>query len=151
MDDGRRLVVGGGVAGFGLGAVVDVHLFHHVLQTHHLLSNYRDPGTVAGLRWNVLWDGVFALAMLAVAGAGAAVVWRTANLSPEPLSTRRLVGSVLVGAGAFNLFDGVVDHYLLGLHHVVHGTAHWDPHWVVGSLLLLAGGAAVLSASDGGR
>ena len=146
MDDRDRLLVGGSVAGFGLGAVVDVHLFHHVLQTHHLLSNYRDPGTLSGLRWNVFWDGVFSLAMVAVAGVGAAVVWRTANLADEPLSTRRLVGSVLVGAGLFNLFDGVVDHYLLGLHHVVHGTTRWDPHWVVGSVLLLAGGLAVLRA-----
>jgi uncharacterized membrane protein len=151
MDDRGRLLVGGSVAGFGLGAVADVHVFHHLLQTHHLLSNYRGPGTLSGLRWNVFWDGAFALAMLAVAGVGAGLAWRAANRADEPLSARRLVGSVLVGAGLFNLFDGVVDHYVLELHHVVHGTSRWDPHWVVGSVLLLAGGVAVLGAGDNGR
>ena len=147
MDERRSLLVGGTVVGFGFGAVLDVAVFHHVLQTHHLLSNYRDPGTLAGLQWNVFWDGVFSLAMLAVTVVGAAVVWRAVNRAREPLSTTRLVGAVLVGAGLFNLFDGVVDHYVLSLHHVVHGTSHWDPHWVLASVLLLAGGVAILRAS----
>ena len=148
MDERRSLLVGGTAFGFGLGAVVDVVVFHHVLQTHHLLSNYRDPGTLSGLQWNLFWDGVFSLAMLAVTVAGAAVVWRTVNRASAPLSTTRLVGAVLVGAGLFNLFDGVVDHYVLSLHHVVHGTSHWDPHWVLASVLLLAGGAVILRAGE---
>ncbi|WP_135533870.1 DUF2243 domain-containing protein [Halostella pelagica] len=151
MGERGRLVFGGAVAGFGLGGVLDVLVFHHLLGTHHLLSNYRDPGTLSGLQWNVFWDGAFALAMLAVAVAGSAVAWGTANRSDEPLSPRRLVGSALVGAGLFNLFDGTVDHYVLELHHVVHGTTHWDPHWVLASVLLLAGGAAVLGAGENSR
>ena len=147
MDERRSLLVGGAVAGFGLGALLDVLVFHHLLQTHHLLSNYRDPGTLAGLQWNLFWDGVFSLGVLAVAAVGAAVVWRTVNRATEPLSTTRLAGAVLVGAGLFNLFDGVVDHYVLSLHHVVHGTSRWDPHWVLASVLLLAGGVAILRAS----
>ncbi|PSP23775.1 DUF2243 domain-containing protein, partial [Halobacteriales archaeon QH_10_65_19] len=34
FGDHERILLGGGVFGFGLGAVGDVALFHHVLQWH---------------------------------------------------------------------------------------------------------------------
>ncbi|WP_122088247.1 DUF2243 domain-containing protein [Halalkalicoccus subterraneus] len=140
----RSILLWGGVFGFGLGALLDVILFHQILQTHHLLSGFYDPLTYDGLRTNVMFDGLFSLSMLAIAGVGAAVLWRTVNRANRPLSSLALVGASLVGAGVFNLFDGVVDHYLLGLHDVLHGTEVWNPPWVVVSLLLLGAGLAVL-------
>ena len=53
----RQLLLWGGVAGAGLGASVDVILFHLITGHHHLLSNRVDPGTAAGLRQNVVYDG----------------------------------------------------------------------------------------------
>lgn len=143
----RRALLGGGLFGLGLGAAVDVALFHHVLQWHHLLSARIDPTTVAGLRRNLVADGAFTLVTLAALTAGAAVAWRAANRSPAPLSSVRLLGAVLVGVGAFNLFDGVVDHYLLDLHDVVQHTGALNPHWVGASLLLLGAGLLVLGRS----
>jgi len=142
---GRRwLLVGGLLLGVGVGAVVDVLLFHLVLQQHHLLSGRVDPGTASGLARNVRYDGLFSLGMLAVAALGFASAWRGLNAADRRRSPVGFAGSLLLGAGLFNLFDGVVDHYLLGLHDVVHGTARWNPHWVGVSLLLLAAGGLVL-------
>ncbi|MEM4780325.1 MAG: DUF2243 domain-containing protein [Halalkalicoccus sp.] len=140
----RSLLLWGGVFGFGLGALIDVVIFHQILQTHHLLSGVYDPLTYDGLRTNVMFDGLFSLVMLAIALVGATMLWRTANRATRALSSLTVVGSALVGAGAFNVFDGVVNHYLLDIHNVVHGTEAWNPHWVVVSLLMLVAGLLVL-------
>lgn len=133
------------LVGVGLGAALDVAVFHLVLQWHHLLSATHPPGTLDGLRTNVYYDGLFALCALAVAAVGAAVAWRGLNRATQPHPPIRALGAVLVGAGAFNVFDGVVDHYVLDLHDVVHGSGALNPHWVGASLLLL--GVGVLLAT----
>lgn len=149
VDDHRRsLLLWGGVLGFGLGALVDVMIFHQVFQTHHLLSGFYDPLTYDGLRTNVMFDGLFSLAMLAITGVGMVMLWRTANSAARPLPSLVVVGAGLVGAGVFNVYDGIVDHYLLGLHDVVHGTEAYNPHWVVVSVLMLGAGLAVLWLAD---
>jgi uncharacterized membrane protein len=144
----RALLLWGGVFGFGLGAVLDVVVFHQILQTHHLLSSVYDPRTYDGLRTNVMFDGLFSLTMLLIAGLGAVMLWRTVNHAREPLSGLVVVGASLVGAGVFNVFDGTVDHYLLGIHDVVHGTEAWNPPWVLVSLLMLGAGLLALWVAD---
>jgi uncharacterized membrane protein len=134
----------GVTTGFGLGAVIDVVMFHLILQQHHLLSGYIDPQTDGGLRANVLYDGMFLLVMLAVMFLGLAMLWRWANGTSNRVSNTFLSGTVLVGAGVFNVFDGVVSHYVLGIHDVVHETSIWNPHWVVVSLVLLGVGTGLI-------
>ncbi|AEH37795.1 DUF2243 domain-containing protein [Halopiger xanaduensis] len=145
----RRLLLAGGTIGFGFGAVLDVVIFHQILQTHHLLSGFYDPYTYDGVRTNVMFDGLFTAGMLAITAIGFAMLWRVVNGTDARLSTRALVGSTVLGAGAFNVFDGIVDHYVLDLHNVVHGTEAWNPHWVVVSVLMLGLGAIILRSADG--
>lgn len=145
----RRLLLWGGTAGFGFGAVVDVVVFHLILQHHHLLSGYVDPHTYEGLRSNVQYDGLFLALMLGVAGVGLVMLWRTVNRARVELSSLFLGGAVLVGTGLFNVFDGTVNHYLLDAHDVVHDTEAWNPHWIAVSLLLLAAGLGLLYLADG--
>lgn len=145
LDDHRTVLLGGGVFGVGFGAVLDVALFHLFLQWHHLLSARIDPTTMDGLRRNLVFDGAFSLAALGVALVGGALVWRGVNGSPDSHPTVRLVGAVLAGVGAFNVFDGVVDHYVLHLHDVVHGSRALNPHWIGASLLVLGVGVLVLT------
>jgi uncharacterized membrane protein len=54
---------------------------------------------------------------------------------------RYLVGGALLGWGAFNVVEGIVDHHLLNLHHVRPGENEllWD-------LAFLAWGAAMAVA-----
>lgn len=140
----RSLILWGGTIGFGFGALIDVFVFHLIFQHHHILSGIYDPTTYEGLRTNVMMDGIFSTVMLGIMIVGAALLWRTVNRAEQPLSTLTLGGSVLVGMGVFNVFDGVVNHYVLDLHNVVHGTEVWNPHWVVVSVVLLGVGVLVL-------
>ena len=140
----RSFLLGSATLGFGFGALLDVLVFHLVLQWHHLLSDRIPAGSLVGLRANIYYDGVFSLAMVGVMAVGAALVWRALNRSSESHSAVRAVGGLLVGAGLFNVFDGIVDHYVLNIHDAVHGTQAFNPHWVGASLLILGVGILVL-------
>ncbi|WP_440769288.1 DUF2243 domain-containing protein [Natronorubrum sp. DTA28] len=144
----RRLLLSGGTIGFGFGAVVDVVIFHLTLQAHHLFSGFYDPYSLDGLRTNVMFDGLFLLAMLSIMVVGFGLLWRVVNGTDRRFSTLSLVGSVVVGMGVFNVIDGVVSHYVFDLHNVVHGTEAWNPPWLVVSVLMLALGLVILRAAD---
>ncbi|ELY92535.1 DUF2243 domain-containing protein [Natrialba taiwanensis] len=145
----RRLGLAGGTIGFGFGAVIDTVVFHLTFQTHHLLSGYYDPYSLDGLRTNVMFDGLFLVATLGITLVGLGLLWRLVNGTAERFSTRYLLGAIVVGAGVFNVYDGIVDHYVLDLHNVVHGTEAWNPPWILVSVLLLVLGLGLLRTADG--
>ncbi|MFC4360105.1 DUF2243 domain-containing protein [Halobium salinum] len=152
MDDQtRRGLVGAGVFGFGVSGLVDVLVLHLVFQWHHLVSNVVSPATLSGLRTNLVADGLFSVAMLVVALAGAGVVWRAERRAVDPLPARALAGAALFGLGTFDVFDVVVNHWLLGLHHAVGMDGAYDPHWFVVSLLLAAAGVLVYRNAEVSR
>ncbi|HEX3257561.1 MAG TPA: DUF2243 domain-containing protein [Pseudonocardia sp.] len=64
------------------------------------------------------------------------------------LHVRRFVGGLLVGAGAFQLYDGLVQHKLLGLHQIRYDVAllPYDLVWnITAGVLLVVGAALVLT------
>jgi uncharacterized membrane protein len=130
--------------GIGLGGFLDGIVLHQILQWHHMLS---DEGccpeqTVAGLEDNTLADGLFHLFAWVCVAVAVVTLWRGARRG-ETLPGRVLAGLVLAGWGAFNLVEGVVDHQLLGLHHVREGDSEiaFDVGFLVfGALLLAVGG-----------
>jgi uncharacterized membrane protein len=140
--EGRRtqLTWAGLLLGIGLGGFFDGIVLHQILQWHHLLSSHGDfpVTTVAGLRVNTLWDGLFHAATYAATVAGLVLLW----------STPELIGLLLMGWGGFNLVEGLVDHQLLGIHHV-NETAPpeqwiwWDVGFLVWGALMLLGGWAL--------
>ena len=130
--------------GVGLGGFVDGIVLHQVLQWHHMLtSEGRYPATtVGGLEVNTLWDGLFhastwiftALGLFLLARAVAhGVAW----------SKRMLLGLILAGWGTFNLVEGVVDHHILGIHHVKADVPILDLAFLALGALLLVGGLAL--------
>ena len=134
--------------GIGLGAFVDGIVLHQVLQWHHMLSARptTQPDTVAGLQANVVADGLFHLGALIAATAGLFILlreWRLGRLAP-PWGTH--IGMALAGWGTFNVIEGLVNHHLLGVHHVRDDIASpqaWDLGFLVISAVLLAGGLRV--------
>ena len=59
---------------------------------------------------------------------------------------RALIAGALVGAGAFQLYDGTVQHKLLGLHQIRYGVdlTVYDWTWNVVALIILVAGAMLL-------
>ncbi|MFC5731394.1 MULTISPECIES: DUF2243 domain-containing protein [Nocardioides] len=131
--------------GLGLGGFLDGIVLHQILQWHHMVSHVEDypTNTVAGLEVNTLADGFFHLAswLFVVAASVAAIKsWRDDRLAP---SWTFHVGLVLAGWGIFNVVEGVVDHHILGLHHVrddVGSPLAWDIGFLMFGALLILGG-----------
>jgi uncharacterized membrane protein len=131
--------------GLGLGGFIDGIVLHQILQWHHMVSHVDDypVTTLAGLEANTLADGFFHLAtwFLVLAGSVTAITaWRQGRLAP---TWSFHFGLVLAGWGAFNLMEGLIDHQLLGVHHVrddLGAPLSWDIGFLVlGALLIGAG------------
>ncbi|WP_336921618.1 DUF2243 domain-containing protein [Aquipuribacter sp. SD81] len=119
--------------GLGLVAGLDQVVFHQLLGWHTLY----DLSTPLASR---LWEGVLHSASLVLV-VGAAT-WGLLLSRRPGWSWRRWWAGVLVGGGAFQLFDGVVHHKVLGLHQVRYGVdlLPYDLAWdLAGVALLLAG------------
>jgi uncharacterized membrane protein len=136
--------------GLGLGGFIDGILLHQVLQWHHMLSAVDDypVSTLAGLEVNTLADGVFHLAtwlFVLAASVMTIAMWRQGRLAP---SWSFHFGLVLAGWGIFNIVEGLVDHQILGVHHVrddLGGPLLWDLAFLGLGALLLVGGWALHS------
>ena len=146
-NDERRFKIGGVLLGVGLGGFLDGIVLHQLLQWHHMLTGTSDhpSTTVAGLEANTLWDGLFHVSTWLAAFAGLLLV-TGAMRAGHRAAARRLLGLLLIGWGGFNLVEGIVDHHLLGIHHVrddVGAPLGWDLAFLAFGALLLAGGLAL--------
>ncbi len=113
------ITTAGVVLGLGLGGFFDGIVLHQVLQWHHMLTANRPPTSVGNLELNTLWDGLFHTATYAFTLAGLFLLWRAIRTTNSLPPARTLVGALLMGWGTFNLVEGIVDHHLLGIHHVL--------------------------------
>jgi len=131
--------------GIGLGGFIDGIVLHQILQWHHMLTSTgsHPSTTVAGLEANTLADGFFHLATWVIVMVGTTLAirdWQRGRFAPP---WRAHVGNLLGGWGAFNLVEGLIDHELLGIHHVrddLGGPIGWDVGFLVfGALLVVIG------------
>jgi uncharacterized membrane protein len=138
------LKVFGLLFGLGLGGFVDGIVLHQILQWHHMVSDVsRYPmNTIAGLEVNTLADGFFHLAtwVLVLAGSIAAITtWRGAPGTQLEV----LLRTGPDGWGIFNVMEGLIDHQILGVHHVpddLGGPRSWDIGFLIfGGLLIVTG------------
>ena len=142
----RPLIAAATLLGVGLGGFVDGIVLHQLLQLHNMLSAVRPPNTVVNLEINMFWDGLFHAFTWCVTALGLAMLWRAGLRGDVPWSTRTFVGSLLFGWGLFNVVEGVIDHHLLHLHHVVEGPNHlpYDLAFLGASVVLTVVGLAVI-------
>jgi uncharacterized membrane protein len=133
----RRLVLSGLLLGAGAMGAVDEIVFHQLLHWHHF---YDRAGGAAGL----VSDGLLHAATWSATVAGLALladVRRQRAFSPVGWW-----GAVLLGAGGFQTWDGVVDHKVLRVHQVRYGVdlTGYDLLWTGAGVLLLLAGALLL-------
>src|SRR3954464_213143 len=122
--------------GIGLGGFFDGIALHQLLQWHHMVSSWYPVNTLENLELNTRWDGMFHSATYIFVVVGLFLLWRKAQTHRLYWSTRLLFGTMLLGFGLFNTIEGIVDHHLLGIHHVneIVPRAEWAI-WDVGFTL----------------
>ncbi|MBG6218764.1 putative membrane protein [Arthrobacter sp. CAN_A6] len=131
--------------GLGFGGFIDGIVLHQILQWHHMVSDVdgHSVATVAGLEVNTLADGFFHIAtwLLVLAGSLTAVrAWQHGRAAP---SWSFQTGLMFMGWGIFNLVEGLINHQLLGVHHVrddLGSPLSWDVGLLIVGALLCVGG-----------
>ena len=133
-------MLSGVLLGLGVAGFVDETVFHQLLHWHHF---YDKSTPAAGL----VSDGLFHAFSWFATVAGLVLLVAARRAGPVPAA--RWWGALLVGTGAFQLYDGTVQHKLLGLHQIRYGVdvRPYDWAWNVVAVLLLVAGAALLARS----
>ncbi|WP_223703137.1 DUF2243 domain-containing protein [Sutcliffiella deserti] len=129
----KRNLWSGVLFGLGLIAFFDEFVFHQLLHWHHFYDkSTKDIGLVSdglfhAFSWFATIGGLFLFADLRRRHA----LWLT-----------RWWGGVLVGAGGFQLYDGIIQHKWMRIHQIryVENVLLYDIVWnVTASVLLIAG------------
>ncbi len=109
----RRLgpaILTGVLLGIGIAGFIDESLFHQLLQWHNFYW-------ATDQRGRILSDGLFHVGSTLILLWGAWRLWRD-RASWTPAHSRAILGGILIGAGGFNTYDGVVQHVILHFHLV---------------------------------
>lgn len=135
--------------GLGFGGFFDGIVLHQILQWHHMVSSAGyPPTTLTNLEINTVFDGLFHAATYVFLALGLAVLWRAGRRVPLEWRPRAVAGTILIGFGLFNLVEGMIDHQILGLHHVNETVPRaqwiwWDLGFLLWGAAMLAGGWAL--------
>ncbi len=135
--------------GLGLGGFFDGIVLHQALQWHHMLSTWYPINNLPNLELNTRWDGFFHSAAYVFVILGLFLFWRSAHTRHLPWSSKLLFGTLLLGWGLFNVVEGLVDHQILGVHHVNELVAldqrkYWDIGFLAWGAVMVAGGWTLL-------
>ncbi|HKF84656.1 MAG TPA: DUF2243 domain-containing protein [Candidatus Limnocylindrales bacterium] len=149
--EARAFLLPAVVLGVGLGGLLDGIVLHQVLQWHHMASAVDPPTSVDALHRNTLADGLFHVVAWLATLAGVVLLWRAAGIARARPSGAILVGGLLVGFAGFNLLEGVVDHLVLGVHHVREGpdAFAYDAAFLLVSAVLFVAGSAIVRRAVG--
>ncbi|KOU48960.1 DUF2243 domain-containing protein [Streptomyces sp. WM6378] len=130
----------GVLIGVGIAAFVDETVFHQLLHWHHFYDR-STPGV------GLVSDGLFhAFGWFAVVIG----LFMVADLRHRAgLVGRALAGGILTGMGAFQLYDGTVQHKLMKLHQIRYHVdlTPYDLTWNILAVLFLAIGVLLLRAA----
>lgn len=130
--------------GIGLVAFMDEVVFHQLLQWHHFfdLSTTRIGILSDGLLNSFAWfAAIFSLFLVAD-------LRRRNAFWPK-----KWIGAVILGAGIFQLFDGLINHKVLNLHQIRYDVnlLPYDLLWNIVAAALILIGLFILSKTRRSR
>jgi uncharacterized membrane protein len=93
-----------------------------------------------------LGDGLFHLFVWILNVIGISLLWRAGRRANTVLSGQLFTGSLLLGAGLFNLVEGTINHQILGIHHLKPGIHQglWDIGFLASGVLLIGVGLLLI-------
>ncbi|HLO86752.1 MAG TPA: DUF2243 domain-containing protein [Nostocaceae cyanobacterium] len=147
---GNKLLIAAGLfLGLGLGGFIDGILLHQILQWHHMISNIEPLTTISNIDLNMVWDGLFHAIDWILTVIGVILLWQAGGRGDTTWSSQMFSGAIFMGAGLFNVVEGLIDHHLLGLHHVKPGTHQlaWDLGFLALGLILVILGWVMIQRS----
>lgn len=130
----RRAARGAFALGFACSGFLDGILLHQILQWHHLLSGLTSSA-FNDLRYHVLADGLFHALMYIIGAVGVYWLYRSHRAGPIALPPKGVLRAWLLGFGTWHVADGVLSHWLLGLHRIKMDAdvpLAWDLAWFIG-------------------
>lgn len=145
-----NLIVAGILLGMGAAGFFDGIVLHQILQWHHMLSGVKPATAMPNFEVNTFWDGLFHALDYGLTVAGVTFLWRAQSNNNAPLSLKTFVGSLLIGAGSFNFIEGIINHQILGIHHVKPGPNQlaWDIGFLALGVALAASGWILLQTKQ---
>lgn len=146
----KPLTRAGVFLGIGLGGFLDGIVFHQILQFHNMLSARLPKSNIPNIQINMFWDGVFHLFTWLMTLIGVVLLWRAHLVRNILWSGRAFTGSLFLGWGLFNLIEGIMDHHILHLHHVVEsrGESVFDLLFLASGVLMTAGGWLLIARAN---
>ncbi|MCM2972918.1 DUF2243 domain-containing protein [Larsenimonas suaedae] len=142
--DIRRTLLAAILLGIGFMAAIDEVIFHQLLVWHHFVES---DSTVAA----IVSDGVLHTLELVLLVTGGALMLRLHETHRHAPGYRG--PGFLLGMGGFQVFDGIIDHKVLGLHQVRYVDNLWlyDLAWNGFGLLLIVVGYVLLKRAKRGQ
>ncbi|RYY59176.1 MAG: DUF2243 domain-containing protein [Chitinophagaceae bacterium] len=129
------------ILGVGLGGFVDGIVLHQLLQAHSMLSAKLPQDVLVNVKVSMIWDGFFHLFTWIYTTWGIVLLFRAVKKHRETPG-RMVVGYCLFGWGLFNVVEGLLDHVVFNLHHVIeaYGQSWADYAFLAFGLLLCIAG-----------
>ena len=106
---GQGLFWPGVLVGIGIAGTLDEVVLHQLLGWHHFYD--RSTQSVG-----LFSDGLVHILSTTVLVIGVILLVERRRTTPDPPGIG--LAGILLGAGVFNLYDGTIQHKLLGLHQV---------------------------------
>lgn len=141
--DPRRSMIAAALLGIGAMAAVDEVVFHQLLAWHHFF----DGSTPA---FGLFSDGLLHAAELILFALGFFMILDIRGR--QALAPRSAWAGFLLGAGGFQIFDGIIDHKVLRLHQIrydVDNLLIYDVVWNAAGVILIALGLLLARRSSG--
>ena len=127
--------------GLGIVAFIDEVVFHQILHWHHF---YDKSTTEIGL----VSDGLFhAFRFFATVGSA----FLMADLHRRhAFWLKRWLGGIFLGGGVFQLYDGTIQHKLMGLHQIRYNVEilPYDLVWNITAAIMIIGGIVLLKQTS---
>ena len=144
----KPLVTAGIFLGIGMGGFFDGILLHQLLQTHNMLSATVPKTSIANMEINMFWDGLFHALTWMMTLIGIVLLWRAGRARDVAWSGKALTAAMFLGWGLFNFVEGLIDHHMLGIHHVVErlGVSVYDYAFLASGALFIIGGSVTIRA-----